>query len=134
MDREQLRKELLVKFSRSGGPGGQHVNKVATKAITSLHIDSSLGLSSEEKSRLNRKLSSKISKEGYLTVHAEVSRSQSKNRQIAEKKLLSLLDEALKRPKLRKKTKPSKASKEKRLKKKKVVSEKKQSRKKPDVN
>ena len=134
MDREQIRKELVVKFSRSGGPGGQHVNKVATKVIASLHVDTSEGLSSWEKNRLWEKLSSRISKEGFLTVHAEDSRSQSKNRDIAEKKLLSLLADTLKKPKPRRKTKPSRASKEKRLKKKKALSEKKQVRKKPDVS
>ncbi|MDH3697608.1 MAG: alternative ribosome rescue aminoacyl-tRNA hydrolase ArfB [Flavobacteriaceae bacterium] len=134
MDREQIHKELIVKFSRSSGPGGQNVNKVATKVITSLHIDSSEGLSSGEKRRIWDKLSNKISKEGYLTVSAEDSRSQSKNRDIAEKKLFALLADALKKPKLRRKTKPSRASKEKRLKKKKAIGEKKQGRKKPDIN
>ena len=134
MDREQVRKELVIKFTRSGGPGGQHVNKVATKVITSLHIDSSEGLSSREKNRLLEKLASKISKEGYLTVHAEDSRSQAKNREIAEKKLFSLLTDTLKKSKPRRKTKPSQASKEKRLKKKKALSEKKQARRKPDVS
>jgi len=134
MDREQIRKELIVKFSRSSGPGGQNVNKVATKVITSLHIDSSEGLSPGEKRRLWDKLSTKISKEGFLTVHAEDSRSQSQNRDIAEKKLFDLLAESLKKPKLRRKTRPSRASKEKRLKKKKAISEKKQGRKKPDIN
>ena len=134
MDREQIRKELVVKFSRSGGPGGQHVNKVSTKVIVSLHIDTSEGLSSKEKNRIWEKLARKISKDGFLTVHAEDSRSQAKNRDIAEEKLFSLLAEALRKPKPRKKTKPSRASKEKRLQKKKALSEKKKGRKRPDLD
>ena len=132
MNKDLLLQELKFRAVRSGGAGGQHVNKVSTKVELSLNLYSSRAFNESEKERLYKKLNKRLTSENKLLVQCDESRSQRKNREIAEDRLLKLIEEALKVPKKRKKTSPSKASVEKRLKTKRVVAMKKTSRQKPE--
>ncbi len=132
MNKDLILQELKFKAVRSGGAGGQHVNKVSTKVELTLNLASSKAFNDSEKERLYKKLNKRLTSENKLLVQCDESRSQHKNREIAEDRLLKLIEEALKIPKKRKKTSPSKASVEKRLKSKRVVAKKKTSRKKPE--
>ncbi|MCG8700890.1 MAG: aminoacyl-tRNA hydrolase [Bacteroidales bacterium] len=132
MNSSQLEKELIVKTSRSGGPGGQHVNKTETRVELHFQIESSLALSDEEKSLLLARLKNKLTQDGRLIVVSSNSRSQLANKFDAEQKLKALLIQNMQPIKKRKKTKPSKASVEKRLESKKNRGAIKNSRRKPD--
>lgn len=132
-DLETLQQEINFKAVKSSGPGGQHVNKTASKVVASLDIPNSRAFNEEEKSLLLNKLSSRLSKEGILNLESSSSRSQHKNKDIVIDRMLDLIRGALKKSKPRKKTKPSKASKLKRLREKKMRSEKKDQRQKPNL-
>ena len=131
MNEEVLLTELDYKAVRSSGPGGQHANKTATKVELSFDVSSSKGISDQQKKRILRKLSGRINKEGILKMSSEDSRSQHTNKDIVTENFIFQIKEALKKPKPRKKTKPSKASKLKRLRAKKKKSEIKANRKDP---
>lgn len=132
MDTRQIESELVVKAVRSGGPGGQNVNKVSTKIQLYFNVAQSQGLTDEERLRITQKLSSRISADGILMVHSDLTRSQLKNRGEAMSRLFELLEQALIVEKPRKVRRVPKAAVEKRLKAKKVQSEVKQARRKPD--
>ena len=120
--------ELTFKATTSGGKGGQHVNKVASRIELYFDIHSSAHLSEEEKSILLRKLEGRINNEGVLRITSSEGRSQHDNKETAIRKFLELISKSLTPVKPRKKTKPSAESKEKRLRQKKNLSEKKRSR------
>lgn len=122
--------EFIFTASRSGGPGGQNVNKVSSKIELRFNIMESMVLTPEEKETIISLNRNKISKEGILVIQAQVSRSQLKNKKKSIEKFYCILAKALTPIKKRKRTKPSLSSKKKRLDKKKVVSTKKMSRKK----
>jgi len=124
-----LDKELKFAFSRSSGPGGQHVNKVNTKVELRFNIDLSQVLDDEQKEILRDKLSTQISQDGDLIIISQATRSQLKNKDVAIDKFYLLINQALKPKKKRKPTKVSKAAIEKRLKEKKELAEKKSRRK-----
>ncbi len=126
--------ELKFKAVRSSGPGGQHVNKTATKIEVSLAITNSLAFSEEEKEILFRKLKTKISSEGILQLSCGETRSQHRNKAIVIDRLIELLAEILKKPKPRKKTKPSRRAIEKRMSTKKNKALKKINRKPPKID
>ncbi|HKR05679.1 MAG TPA: alternative ribosome rescue aminoacyl-tRNA hydrolase ArfB [Bacteroidia bacterium] len=128
---ENLLKEVSFKAVRSGGKGGQNVNKVSTKVELSFDLNNSNFLSGEQKEVILKKLSSKISAEGILRLTADSERSQFSNKEIVSEKFLALIQKALTPKKKRVASKPSKASKEERLKLKKEKSEKKELRRKP---
>lgn len=134
MKKEQIVSELVFKAVRSGGPGGQHANKVSSKVQLGFQIQTSEGLSDFEKNRLHNKLSHHITKEGWLQLSSETSRSQHKNKELVTQRFFKLLEKALRLQKKRKATKPSKTSIEKRLNSKKKLSDKKASRKRPNID
>ena len=129
ISKELLLNELTFKAVRSSGSGGQNVNKVSTKVELRFDIENSEFLTEEEKKRIAKKLKNRISNEGILIITSDTERTQLRNKNNAIEIFFELLEEALKKPKKRKKTKPTQASKEKRLKEKKIQSEKKQFRK-----
>jgi ribosome-associated protein len=110
-----IEQELSWKTSRSSGKGGQNVNKVETKVELLWDFNASALLSDVRKTKITEKLTSAINKEGQLSVTCETSRSQLKNKELAIKKLNTLLQKAFAEKKKRLATKPSKSSVEKKL-------------------
>jgi ribosome-associated protein len=111
----KLENEFIFSASRSGGPGGQNVNKVSTKIELRFNISLSPGFSEEEKEIILRKLKNKINKEGELLIVSQTERSQLLNKQVAIEKFYLLISKALTIPKFRRATKPTFSSKVKRL-------------------
>lgn len=126
----ELQKEITYKTSRSGGKGGQNVNKVSSKVELLFNVDSSLLFTEEEKQLLNEKLQSRFNKDGLVQVICDEERSQYLNKEKAVERLIVLLSKALVKPKIRKPTKLSKKAKAARLNDKRIHAEKKDSRKK----
>ncbi len=124
MDTRELREDILnhaeISFSRSGGPGGQNVNKRDTKVTIRLAVEDLEYPGDAGIEKIKRRLSTRISSEGYLVIQADSERSQARNREEALQRLEALIIHALRPdPKPRKKTKPSRAARERRIKKKK---------------
>jgi ribosome-associated protein len=134
-NKADLQKEVFYKTSRSGGKGGQNVNKVSTKVELLFEVNNSSLFSEEEKVLLNEKLQSRFNKDGYVQVICDEERSQYLNKEIALERLVGLLINALHKAKKRKASKVSKAAKQARLGNKKLQSAKKADRKKNfDIN
>ncbi len=121
--------ELRWEYARSGGPGGQNVNKVASKATLRWAVAASAALSPEAKARLRVAHPSHHTTEGELLVTSQEYRDQERNRQRCEEKLAAMVRAALTPPKPRKKTKPTKGSQRRRLDDKKKQATKKSTRK-----
>jgi len=125
-----LADELSYVFSRSSGPGGQHVNKVNTRVTLRLDVANSSLLTDEEKAIIISKLGERITKGGVLILTSQAGRSQLANKERVVARLDSLLSSAFKIMRKRRATKPTKNSKERRLIQKKKQSEKKEGRRK----
>jgi len=107
---------VRVQFSRSGGPGGQNVNKLNTKADIWVHLDDLAGsLNPRAMARLEQLAGRRLTNQRELHLTSETTRSQERNRQEAMLRLRELLVAAMKEPKPRRKTKPSRGAKERRL-------------------
>ena len=123
------RTELDVRATRSGGPGGQHVNTSSTKIVLRWQPSASVALSETQRERVLIALASKLDTEGWLRFTASEHRSQLQNRDAAEARLVAMLKGALVVPKVRRATKPTFTSKVKRLEVKSQRSDVKQKRK-----
>jgi ribosome-associated protein len=124
-------KELSFTFSRSGGPGGQNVNKVNTKVTLHWSVANSPSLPDEVRERFLQAFPTRINNNGEVVLASQRFRDQGRNVADCTEKLRSMIAQAAVPPRKRKKTKPSRASKERRLREKKAASHKKQLRRLP---
>ena len=121
-------REFSISYSRSSGPGGQNVNKVSSKVLLKWDITNTTFLSHTVRQRFLDSNEPRINKEGFFWIQSDRFRDQSKNQDDCFAKLRVIILEALKKPKVRKATKPSRAQVQKRLDSKKRNSDKKKSR------
>jgi ribosome-associated protein len=128
---ESLRNAASFDFARSGGPGGQNVNKLNTKVVLRVPLKE-LALSQEERERVRRLLANRLNQAGELVIHSSETRSQTSNRERAEARALALLSQAATPQKRRRKTRPSKAARERRIEEKKRRGQKKRLRRDPE--
>ena len=115
-DIDQLRPWTELRFDRSGGPGGQHVNKVSTRVTLLFDFRACPALSSADVRRIRQRLATRLSRDGRLRVVSQAARTQTANRLLAEQRLIELLLTATSVPKTRHATRPTAASRERRLK------------------
>src|SRR3989440_9322109 len=122
---------MRFQFARSGGPGGQNVNKLNTKAELWVRPENLRGMHPEAVRRLRDLAGKRLTKEGEIHIVAETARTQEGNRAAVLEKLRELVVAAQHRPKVRRKTKPSRGAKERRLDSKKRRGERKAKRRRP---
>lgn len=120
--------EYTIEFARAGGPGGQNVNKVSSKAQLRWCVGASLVLSDEQKERVREKLKNRLTNNDEILVTAEDERSQAQNREQVIARFQEMVAQALIIPKKRRPTKPTRSSKERRLQTKRIDSERKRFR------
>ncbi len=120
--------ELSFSASRGGGPGGQHVNKVASRVTLRFDVMHSRSLGDDQRQALLDKLSSRLTRDGVLLLSSHESRSQVANREEVVRRFAKLLREGLQRPRKRRPTRPTRGARERRLESKKRRSGVKQSR------
>lgn len=125
------RSELSARATRSSGAGGQHVNKTSSRIELTWNVARTQALSDDQRAIVLAALQSRITKDGDLRVVASNTRSQFRNREIAEQRLAKLIGDALRPVKKRRATKPTRAAKEARLDDKKKHSNKKRERRAP---
>ena len=122
------RSQMRFTFARSGGPGGQNVNKVNTKAELHIPPNAIAGLSPPAFARLEAAMANRRSADGDFLIVSDSERSQEANRRVCIDRLKAIVQQARIEPKIRRKTKPSRSSKNKRLETKRAHSQKKQNR------
>ena len=121
-------RELHWSASRSGGPGGQNVNKVSSKVDLRFDLEASEALTDVQKSRVRASAKNRLDEDGAIQIVVQDTRDQQKNLDLARERLAELIKKALVVPKARKATKPSRGSQRRRLNEKKRVGEKKRDR------
>jgi ribosome-associated protein len=123
--------ELVFTFARSGGPGGQNVNKVASKAVLHWDLAANMSLPPEVKNRLRALQRHRVSTEGQLVIQGQRYRDQARNITDCCERLAEMVRQALHRPRPRKSTKPTRGSRERRLTAKKQQAQRKALRRRP---
>lgn len=127
--------ELTFTVARSGGPGGQNVNKVNSKVVLRFNLSATGAFNDVQKARLLKKVPPRfMTKDGVIVIHAETSRDQLKNKHAAMEKLATVLRDGLKRPKTRIPTRIGRGAKERRKNDKQKQKRKKQERSKKDFD
>lgn len=125
--------ELRFEFSHASGPGGQHVNKVATCCTLCFDLEASRTLTQTQKQRLRSALQSRLTQDSILRIRAADQRSQSRNREAAIQRFAALLRQCLRPRRSRRPTRPTRASRERRLQGKKRRAERLRSRRPPST-
>ncbi len=116
LDIDELAPWIEVRFDPASGPGGQHVNKVSTRATLLFDFQQCPAFSARQRSRIERRCASRLARDGRLRVSSQQSRSQADNRAAAEARLVAILREALHVPKKRVPTRPTAGSQRRRVK------------------
>ena len=131
MLRSSIKEKAELDFARSGGPGGQNVNKVNSKAIARIRLDQVAGLSAAEAAMAAERLAGRLTTSGELVIQSDEERDQGRNREAALARMFSIIAGAARLPKIRKATRPTRGSRERRLASKRVRSASKDRRRKP---
>ena len=125
--------ELVIRASRAGGPGGQHVNTTSSRIELRWDVRASRAPDESQRSRLLERLASRLTADGVLVLHASEHRSQLRNREAAVARLRTLVAEALVEPEERRATRPSRGAKRRRLDAKRVRGRTKELRRRPEA-